>query len=42
MHIRNNYQKNVFNGDIGFIQDINNEKLTVDYFDILLPMKKMN
>lgn len=39
MHIRNNYQKNVFNGDIGFIQDVNNEKLTVDYLTILLPMK---
>lgn len=40
MHIRNNYQKNVFNGDIGFIQDINNEKLTVDYFDHIVTYKK--
>lgn len=40
MHIRNNYQKNVFNGDIGFIQDINNEKLTVDYFDHIVPYEK--
>lgn len=42
MHIRNNYQKNVFNGDIGFIQDINNEKLTVDYFDHIVTYEKMN
>ena len=40
MHIRNNYQKNVFNGDIGFIQDINNEKLTVDYFDHIITYEK--
>lgn len=40
MHIRNNYQKNVFNGDIGFIQDVNNEKLTVDYFDHIVTYKK--
>lgn len=40
MHIRNNYQKNVFNGDIGFIQDINNEKLTVDYFDHIVTYEK--
>ncbi len=39
MHIRNNYQKNVFNGDIGFISDIGsgikdkNLKLTVDFFE---------
>lgn len=31
MHIRNNYQKNVFNGDIGFIRAINGSKLSVDY-----------
>lgn len=40
MHIRNNYQKNVFNGDIGFIQNINNEKLTVDYFDHIVTYEK--
>lgn len=40
MHIRNNYQKNVFNGDIGFIQDVNNEKLTVDYFDHIVTYEK--
>lgn len=40
MHIRNNYQKNVFNGDIGFIQDINNEKLTVYYFDHIVTYEK--
>ena len=40
MHIRNNYQKNEFNGDIGFIQDINNEKLTVDYFDHIVTYEK--
>lgn len=40
MHIRNNYQKNVFNGDIGFIQDINNEKLTIDYFDHIVTYEK--
>lgn len=40
MHIRNNYQKSVFNGDIGFIQDINNEKLTVDYFDHIVTYEK--
>lgn len=40
MHIRNNYQKNVFNGDIAFIQDINNEKLTVDYFDHIVTYEK--
>lgn len=40
MHIRNNYQKNVFNGDIGFIQDINNEKLIVDYFDHIVTYEK--
>lgn len=40
MHIRNNYQKNVFNGDIGFIQDINNEKLTADYFDHIVTYEK--
>ena len=40
MHIRNNYQKNVFTGDIGFIQDINNEKLTVDYFDHIVTYEK--
>lgn len=40
MHIRNNYQKNVFNGDIGFIQDVNNKKLTVDYFDHIVTYEK--
>lgn len=40
MHIRNNYKKNVFNGDIGFIQDINNEKLTVGYFDHIVTYEK--
>ncbi len=33
MHIRNNYQKNVFNGDIGFISSIENDKLTVEFID---------
>lgn len=33
MHIRNNYQKNVFNGDIGFIQDINKDKVQVEFVD---------
>lgn len=40
MHIRNNYKKNVFNGDIGFIQDVNNKKLTVDYFDHIVTYEK--
>lgn len=29
MHLKNNYQKEVFNGDIGFIQDIDGEKRMV-------------
>lgn len=33
MHIRNNYQKNVFNGDIGFIKDINKDKISVEFTD---------
>lgn len=33
MHIRNNYQKNVFNGDIGFVKAIHDEKVAVEYFD---------
>ncbi len=34
MHLKNNYQKEVFNGDIGVILDIDkkNELLTVDYY----------
>lgn len=31
MQNRNNYQKNVFNGDIGFIEEIQGEKLRVRY-----------
>ena len=33
MHIRNNYQKNVFNGDIGFIRAISKDKIAVDFPD---------
>lgn len=33
MQIRNNYTKNVFNGDIGFIVDIDGEKTKVAYPD---------
>lgn len=33
MHIRNNYQKNVFNGDIGFIRTINKDNVSVEYLD---------
>lgn len=33
MQIRNNYTKNVFNGDIGFILDIEAEKATIRYLD---------
>lgn len=33
MHIRNNYQKNVFNGDIGFIRAINKDTISVEYPD---------
>ena len=34
MHLRNNYQKDVYNGDIGIIETIDNEKseLTVNYY----------
>ena len=34
MHLRNNYQKDVYNGDIGIIESIDNEKteLTVNYY----------
>ena len=31
MQIRNNYTKHVFNGDIGFISSIGDEKMTVSY-----------
>ncbi|MGD9212374.1 MAG: ATP-binding domain-containing protein, partial [Desulfobacteraceae bacterium] len=33
MHLRNNYQKEIFNGDIGIIEEIDskNEKILVDY-----------
>ena len=34
MQIRNNYIKNVFNGDIGFIKKIENNKMVVAYPDI--------
>ena len=40
MHIRNNYQKNVFNGDIGFIKDIHKEKLSVEFADRLVDYAK--
>ena len=40
MHIRNNYQKNVFNGDIGFISAIGNEKVNVDFLDHIVPYEK--
>lgn len=33
MHIRNNYQKNVFNGDIGFIRNITKDSVFVEYLD---------
>ena len=33
MHIRNNYQKNVFNGDIGFIRNITKDSVSVEYLD---------
>ena len=33
MHIRNNYQKNVFNGDIGFIRAITKDSVSVEYLD---------
>lgn len=33
MHIRNNYQKNVFNGDIGFIRAITKDGVSVEYLD---------
>lgn len=33
MQIRNNYTKNVFNGDIGFIVEIHNDKAKVRYLD---------
>ncbi|MFC1887158.1 ATP-dependent RecD-like DNA helicase, partial [Thermodesulfobacteriota bacterium] len=34
MHLKNNYQKDVFNGDIGFILEIDrkNELITIDYY----------
>ncbi|MEJ2286246.1 MAG: ATP-binding domain-containing protein [Desulfobacterales bacterium] len=34
MHLRNNYQKEVYNGDIGIVETIENKKseLTVDYY----------
>lgn len=34
MQMRNNYTKNVFNGDIGFIADIDDDKTTVRYPDL--------
>ena len=40
MHIRNNYQKNVFNGDIGFISAIGNEKINVDFLDHIVTYEK--
>ena len=33
MQIKNNYEKNVFNGDIGFIRVINSEKIVIEYSD---------
>lgn len=35
MHLKNNYQKEVFNGDIGFIVsiDVNKKELYVNYYD---------
>lgn len=40
MHIRNNYQKKVFNGDIGFITAICNDKVIVDFFDKVVTYEK--
>ena len=40
MHIRNNYQKNVFNGDIGFVKAIHDEKIAVEYFDKTVSYEK--
>ena len=31
IQIKNNYEKNVFNGDIGFITDIHSDEILVDY-----------
>lgn len=33
MHIKNNYQKNVFNGDVGYISNIYNDTVYVNYLD---------
>lgn len=40
MHIRNNYQKKVFNGDIGFITAIHNDKVAVDFLDRIVTYEK--
>ncbi|WP_196604871.1 SF1B family DNA helicase RecD2 [Pectinatus haikarae] len=31
MQIKNNYEKNIFNGDIGFVQEISPQKITVNF-----------
>ena len=33
MQMKNNYDKGVFNGDIGFIQELNEDRMIVDYGD---------
>ena len=40
MHIRNNYQKKVFNGDIGFITAIEKDKLSVEFADRTVSYEK--
>lgn len=44
MHIRNNYQKNVFNGDIGFISSIDTNAsknpVVVEFIDRSIPYEK--
>jgi len=38
MQIKNNYEKNIFNGEIGFIQSINenNKEIFVNYYDSII------
>ena len=40
IHCKNNYYLGVFNGEIGSVQDINEEKLLVDYGDRLITYDK--